>query len=208
MISDVKKFLSKSYDEDAKRRSQSNPSEWKITERENFMNMLLHEGKRNLLEIGAGTGNDAKLFSDNGYEVTCIDLSSEMIRFCKEKGLNAKVMDFYELGFPDNYFDAVYALNCLLHVPKYEIDKVLMEIHRVLKPDGIFFLGLYGGEDSEGVWENDWCEPKRFFAFRSDATIQILVKQYFCLDYFKIVPLEQGKPHFQSLILRKSEGIF
>jgi ubiquinone/menaquinone biosynthesis C-methylase UbiE len=204
MMSETKEELAKSYDQDALRRSQSNSSEWKIRERKNFMDMLLHEDKKTLLEIGAGTGKDAKVFSDHGYELTCIDLSQEMIRFCKEQGLNAKVMDFYDLDFTDNYFDAVYALNCLLHVPNHEIEKVLMEINRVLKPDGIFYLGIYGGEDSEGIWENDWCDPKRFFAFRSDATIQSIVKKYFDLMYFKIVPLEKGNPHFQSLILRKA----
>jgi hypothetical protein len=79
-----------------------------------------------------------------------------------------------------------------------------MEINRVLKPDGIFYLGIYGGEDSEGIWENDWCDPKRFFAFRSDAIIQSLVKKYFELMYFKIIQLDKGNHHFQFLILRKS----
>lgn len=205
MLSEVKTNLAKSYDEDAIRRSQSTPSEWKLHERQNFMNILVQEEKRNLLEIGAGTGRDSKFFSDNGFEVTCIDLSEEMIRHCKEKGLNARVMDFYELDFQDNYFDAVFSLNCLLHVPKSEIDKVLMEVNRVIKPSGYFYLGLYGGKDSEGVWESDWCEPKRFFAFHSDNSIQNLVAKYFDLVNFKVIPLEPGKPHFQSLILKKSQ---
>ncbi|MCZ8517621.1 class I SAM-dependent methyltransferase [Paenibacillus filicis] len=191
MLSEAKNNLARSYNEDAYRRSQSNPSEWKLQERENFMNVLRDEGKKNLLEIGSGTGKDAKVFSDQGYEVTCIDLSSEMIRFCKEQGLHAKVMDFYELEFLDDSFDAVYALNCLLHVPNDDMEKVLKEIKRVLKPDGVFYLGLYGGKDTEGIWEEDWCDPKRFFAFRSEETIQSIVKNDFDLfDY----PVCSGTP--------------
>ncbi|GIP34676.1 hypothetical protein J2TS4_38860 [Paenibacillus sp. J2TS4] len=136
--------------------------------------------------------------------MTCIDLSSEMVRFCKAKGLDAHVMDFYELDFPEGAFDAVYALNCLLHVPNHEMGVVLSGIRRVLKPGGVFYLGLYGGRDSEGIWEEDWCEPKRFFAFRSDESVQALVKPYFRLEYFNKVQLEEGNPHFQSFILRKS----
>ncbi|WP_144941979.1 bifunctional 2-polyprenyl-6-hydroxyphenol methylase/3-demethylubiquinol 3-O-methyltransferase UbiG [Paenibacillus sp. 32O-W] len=203
MNTDEKISLAKSYDADALRRSQSEVAEWKQTERRHFMNLLQTEQRKNLLEIGAGTGKDAEVFLNEGYQVTCIDLSPEMVRFCKEKGLNAHVMDFYELAFPEGAFDAVYALNCLLHVPNHEMGDVLSGIRRVLKPDGVFFLGLYGGQDSEGIWEEDWCEPKRFFAFRSDDMIQDLVKPYFQLEYFNTVQLGERNPHFQSLILRK-----
>jgi ubiquinone/menaquinone biosynthesis C-methylase UbiE len=57
-----------------------------------------------------------------------------MVRLCKEKGLDARCMDFHNLEFEDQSFDAVYALNCLLHEPKANMDGVLVEIHRVLKP--------------------------------------------------------------------------
>ncbi|MFD0618524.1 class I SAM-dependent methyltransferase [Paenibacillus sp. GCM10027629] len=87
-----------------------------------------------MLEIGAGTGIDSIYFKENGIEVTSVDLSTEMIRYCKEKGLQAYVMDFYHLDFADNTFDAVYALNCLLHVPKNEIFDVLLGIRRIMKP--------------------------------------------------------------------------
>lgn len=122
---------------------------------------------------------------------------------CKERGLQAYIMDFYNLEFDDCTFDAVYALNCLLHVPKNEIDEVLLEIKRVMKPDALFFMGFYGGNDSEGIWDNDWCDPKRFFASYSDFSIRTLVKRHFKEIVFNTVPLQQGQPHFQSLILQK-----
>jgi ubiquinone/menaquinone biosynthesis C-methylase UbiE len=100
-----------------------------------FLERLSGEKKNNLLEIGAGTGIDGKFFKDNGFDVTCIDLSEVMVRFCRDKDLNATVMDLYNLDFPDRQFDAVYALNCLLHVPKHDIRKVFIEISRVLKED-------------------------------------------------------------------------
>lgn len=126
-----------------------------------------------------------------------------MVRYCRERGLQAYVMDFYHLTFEDDSFDAVYALNCLLHVPKNEIGGVLSEIKRVMKPDGLFYMGLYGGTDSEGVWENDWCEPKRFFASYSDRSIRALAGQYFKEISFQTVPLKEGEPYFQGLLLQK-----
>jgi SAM-dependent methyltransferase len=196
--------LARSYDEDAARRSQAEPAEWKVRERAEVLAVLRREGKRRLLEIGAGTGRDSKFFASEGFDVTCVDLSSEMVRHCREHGLDAKVMDFYELLFPDASFDAVYALNCLLHVPKRELGRVLLEIRRVLRPDGILYMGVYGGSDSEEVWEEDWCEPKRLFSFFSDAALRAFVEPYFDVMDFQTVPLKPEAPHFQSLILRVS----
>ncbi|OPA72789.1 hypothetical protein BVG16_32130 [Paenibacillus selenitireducens] len=195
--------LSKSYDIDSHRRANTKPVEWKLAEREEFLNKLLSSDKKKLLEIGAGPGIDSIYFKENGIEVTSVDLSAEMIRYCKEKGLQAYVMDFYHLDFADNTFDAVYALNCLLHVPKNEIGDVLLGIRRIMKPGALFYMGLYGGNDSEGVWENDWCDPKRFFASYSDTSIRTLVGKYFKEISVNTIPLQDGQPHFQALILQK-----
>jgi SAM-dependent methyltransferase len=88
-------------------------------------------------------------------------------------------------------------------VPKSEIDAVLEQIHRVLKPGGLFFLGIYGGESSEGVWEQDTYEPKRFFAMYTDEGIVEVAKRRFIVEDFHTVPIADGAPHFQSLLLRK-----
>ena len=81
---------------------------------------------RKLLEIGAGPGHHAKFFQDNGIAVKCIDLSPKMVKLCIDKGLDAQEMDFSRLTFSNDSFDAVWALNCLLHVPKVELPGVLV----------------------------------------------------------------------------------
>jgi hypothetical protein len=43
----------------------------------------------------------------------------------------------------------------MLHVRKADLGFVLEEIKNVLNPSGLFFMGVYGGEDSEGIWEDD-----------------------------------------------------
>lgn len=193
--------LAQAYDADAARRSDSSIPEWKSAERQHWMNRLQEQGGTTLLEIGAGAGRDSLYFKECGLKVACIDLSEEMVRHCKEKGLDAAVMDFYKLDFADQSFDAVYALNCLLHVPKDELGQVLAEISRVLKAGGLFYMGVYGGRNSEGIWEDDTFEPKRFFSFYTDEAVQEAVRPYFKLDSFRVVPLQQDDLHFQSLLL-------
>ncbi|RKN78946.1 class I SAM-dependent methyltransferase [Paenibacillus ginsengarvi] len=177
--------------------------DWKVRERGHFLRMLRGSDAATLLEIGSGPGRDAFFFGQEGLDVTCTDQSPEMVKLCREKGLRAEVRSFDALGFADGSFDAVFGLNCLLHVPKAELASVLQEIRRVLKPGGLFYMGVYGGQDSEGIWEMDKYEPKRFFAMYSDGNLLKAVGAAFKVVYFDTVPLGEDRPHFQSLVLKK-----
>jgi SAM-dependent methyltransferase len=125
-----------------------------------------------------------------------------MVEMCRAKGLTAYAMDFLSLDFPAQSFDAVYALNCLLHVPKQEFARVMQAIQRLMKPGGLFFLGIYGGNEFEGISEHDTYSPKRFFSFYTDEQLRTAVTGCFDIRSFKQVPLEdETEYHFQSLIL-------
>jgi SAM-dependent methyltransferase len=195
----------KSYNNNAIERNSYILPDWKKAEREVFLEHLKNEQYSSLLEIGAGTGKDSLYFKDKGLDTFSIDLSPEMIKLCQEKGLNAKVMNFAKLDFPDESFDCIWALNCLLHVPKENLEGVLTEIKRVIKPSGLFYMGVYGGKNQEGIWEEDPYSPKRFFSFLEDKAIKQIVSQFFSIEYFNVVPKETvgGTFHFQSIILRK-----
>lgn len=107
--------------------------------------------------------------------MTAIDLSSEMVRYCRDVGLNARVMDFLSLQFPAGSFDAVYAMNCLLHDPSADFRSVLSYIRQFIRPQGMFPLEQYGGEDQGGIRERDYTGPPRFFCHNSDDRLLSLV---------------------------------
>jgi len=179
--------------------------EWKLDERRRFLDRLRRADARSLLEAGSGSGVDAAFFRENGLDVVCVDLCPEMVAVCRAKGFEAREMDLADLGFPDTSFDAVYALNSLLHVPKAELDGVLREVRRILAPGGLFYLGNYGGVDSEDIWEGDTYEPKRFFSFHTDNAMQDAVGKLFEISSFRTVDIAANDSglHFQSLVLRR-----
>ena len=108
------------------------------------------------------------------------------------------------LDFTDRSFDAVFALNCLLHVPGNDLSRVLRAIRALLRPSGLFYMGVYGGKEFEGIWPEDRYEPKRFFSFHTDEWIQRAVIEYFEILSFRSIPLEEEQDmHFQSLTLKK-----
>jgi SAM-dependent methyltransferase len=198
---EIRQSLRASYDGGAARRDRMDKTPWKIAERAAFLRRLQQEGSLRLLDIGAGTGQDAAFFAGNGLDVVATDLSPEMVARCRAKGLDARVVDFSELDFEPASFDAVHAMNCLLHVPDPELPAVLAGIARVLRPGGLFFLGVYGGTSGAGAAEWDDHVPPRFFAWRSDDEIVRFASQWFDVIDFHVA--EPDTDHrFQSLTLR------
>ena len=193
------------YDADAPRRDSYEVYAWKQVERGRFFEELKLSGGRRLLELGAGAGKDSLFFQEQGLKVVSTDLSPEMIKRCREKGLEARVMNYRNLAFPSESFDAIYAFNSLLHTPKKDLPEVLTGICKVLNPKGLFFMGVWGGKSFEGILEEDSFEPKRFFSFWEDRALLELVMTQFNLVYFRKVTVEAARTyHFQSLILQKS----
>ena len=191
--------------EEAERRDGVEKEDWKIIERQQFLECLQREGKTTLLEIGAGTGTDSLFFQERGLHVVCTDLSPNMVTRCHAKGLEAYMMDFLSLNFQPASFDALYALNCLLHVPTHELPSVLGKLRDMLRPTGLFFLGVYGGIEKEGVSEQDWHKLPRFFSYHTDSFMQQAVVPFFDIVSFKAIPLQRDDVfHFQSMLLRKS----
>lgn len=112
------------------------------------------------------------------------------------------VMDFYSLDFQEKTFDSIWAMNSLLHVPKSELSVVLRSVKRILKPGGIFYLGVYGGYEFEGIWEGDSYNPKRFFSFYKDEQIREIVSEFFEVLSFEVIEQGEGRPCYQGVVVR------
>ncbi len=197
------------YDQDVARRAATEYPAWKRAVRQDFLARLQAEGARNMLEIGAGTGRDAAYFQDAGLRVTCTDLSPAMVAQCQSQGLAAYVMDFWHLTFPPDSFDALYALNCLLHVPGVELSDVMQRLRVLVRPGGLLFVGVYGGEDREFWTDTDGAGNRRFFAYHTDIWLRDAIAQWFTVENFTSVLLpaddQHDDPalHFQACVARR-----
>jgi SAM-dependent methyltransferase len=197
--------LATTYDNHAGERDERGEAGWRWPIAEAFRDRL-EMGDR-LLEIGAGTGFTALWFADAGLRVVATDLSPAQVERCRAKGIEAHVRDMYDLDFPAGSFEAVWAMNCLLHVPNRDLHDVLLGIHHVLVPGGLFQLGLWGGVDEEGIYGNDFYLPPRFFSLRTDDDIQQRVNEVFEVLSFETLdpdPAPYDRLHLQSLVARRT----
>jgi ubiquinone/menaquinone biosynthesis C-methylase UbiE len=101
-----------------------------------------------LLEIGAGTGWQAKKLDEHGFSVEAIDI--EKSDYLEHRIWPVLNYDGKNIPFPDNYFDVAFSSNVLEHIPHQEDFQT--EIKRVLKADGIAVHVLPSG--SWRFWTN------------------------------------------------------
>jgi len=104
-----------------------------------------------ILEIGPGSGTFtfevAEQVGDDG-RIYAIDIQESIVNALGEKvedrGINnveVKQASVYELPFPDRYFDRVFMVTVFGEIPDKR--EALVEIHRVLKDDGILAIGEF-----------------------------------------------------------------
>ncbi len=190
---DVLASLRAWYDGEAADRDRMVKQRFKLEERAAFLDRLQVIRATSLLEVGAGTGQDSVYFRDAGLTVVATDLSPEMVRHCREKGLDAYARDVKDLRMPAGSFDGVWAMNCLLHVPDADLPAVLREIRTVLRPGGLFYVGQWAAAADEAT------EDERFFAHRSDEQVFAAVREAFeVIDFHTLA--DEGH-RFQSMTL-------
>ncbi|KAJ1657945.1 Delta(24)-sterol C-methyltransferase [Dispira simplex] len=106
----------------------------------------IREGMK-VLDVGCGVGGPAReIIRFTGCHVTGLNNNDYQIERARHYAKKYKQEDrstfvkgdFMKMPFPDNSFDAVYAIEATCHAPKLE--GVYSEIFRVLKPGGTFAL--------------------------------------------------------------------
>ena len=194
--------LVKSYEKYAHERAAHSPDEFKVQEQSEFLKFLQDEGRETLLEIGCGPGADALFFQKQGIRVLAVDNTPTMVKLTAEKGVSARVLDCYNLGEINERFDAVYTMNCLLHIPKRDFDQVLDLISGRLNENGIMYIGIWGDQNFEGIWEKDRYEPKRFFSFWKTEVLLEVLQRSFKLEYYRRLEPHEGRI-FNSIVVRK-----
>jgi SAM-dependent methyltransferase len=95
------------------------------------------------LDVGAGLGDFIR-YCPNGYAVDPDPLNiQEMLK----KNIRAKLLINNKIDFENHFFDSIIMDNVLEHISNP--GDLLLEIKRVLKPDGIFLIGVPGKKGFE-----------------------------------------------------------
>ena len=101
--------------------------------------------KMKCLDIGCGLGNFAKYRKNTDVA----DINQVGIKILKKEKFKAYLIKNNKISVKNNSYDSLLMDNVLEHIEKP--DKLLLECKRIIKPNGVFVIGVPGrkGFDSE-----------------------------------------------------------
>lgn len=94
--------------------------------------------KKELLDLGSGTGIFLKLARDKGFKVTGNDISKYAIKQLKKNRIKAYAGSVEKKIFPKESFDIITGWDVIEHL--YKPAKAMESISSTLKPGGFLFL--------------------------------------------------------------------
>lgn len=144
------------------------------------------------LEIGCATGIIVKQLNEFGVETYGIDVSEWAIS--NHEHPNVLLAGAENLPFPDDYFDLVFSVHALEHIPVDLKEAAFREIARVSKPTAFQFhtlpmigMGPYVGERDVVIQQ-----------LKKDPTHNLLFEKSWWVDNFRDIGFEEfgGRIYF------------
>lgn len=122
------------------------------------------------LDVGCGGGFSCEFMAERGAIVSGIDQSEKCVQAAKNHAsISGFEIDYRQglaenMPYDDNTFDVVICVDVLEHVADYK--QVVSEVHRILKPGGLFFFDTINRTFSSqvvmiGLMENILQEIRR-----------------------------------------------
>jgi len=150
-----------------------------------------------ILEIGSGTGADARRIESRGFTVQRTDVTDAFIKYMHAKNFDATHFDILS-GPHAVKHAAIFANAVFLHFTTEQFEEALRNVLGSLTDDGLFCIGMKLG-DFEG-WREKGLSGKRYFKFWDLQNLQMeLRKAGFQILQAYVTPSED----FAVLTVRK-----
>ena len=142
---------------------------------------------RNVLEAMCGGGQAARFLMERNATVTGLDISEQQAGYFKLRQPGAEVIcgSILDSGIPDASFDIVSVVGGIHHMPPH-IDETIVEIHRILKPDGYFCFMEPHSESIAEIFRSTWYKYDPLFA-KNEAAISMRKLRGTFADRFEFV---------------------
>ena len=127
-----------------------------------------------ILEIGSGTGKDAKYITSKGYTMQLTDASQGFIEHLQKEGFEAQMLNAIKDDLGADY-DMIFADAVFLHFTESELRTVLDKVYKALKPNGRLACTLKAGEGEESTTRK--MDGPRYFHFWREDKIMNLLKE-------------------------------
>ena len=129
-----------------------------------FISQLPQRDTQSVLDVGCGSGRDANYFARQGYDVTAIDASAELIQWARQHHISSRIT-WYDLDFSSiekhpwkNKFTGIWACASLLHVPFLKLPFIINSLLDTLTDDGVMYVSFKYGKGERVDEERFFCD--------------------------------------------------
>lgn len=132
------------------------------------------------LDYGCGAGRSTLFVKNLGFETVGVDINADMLNDAKQADSSGeyKLIESGRIPYAADMFDFVFSSFVFLEVSSLEeIENIMKESKRVLKPDGRFIFITNSITDCTGEWISfsyDFPENKK--ELKSGDTLKLLIK--------------------------------
>lgn len=145
--------------------------------------MLLREHAGSIasvLDYGCGAGRSTRFLKRLGFNAVGVDVSQDMLEQARSKDGSGEYQHIPSglLPFEDSTFDLVFSSFVFLEVSRIEeIERILKEMKRVLRKDGIVIFVTSSTEATEGNWVSlSYSFPENDKPLQSGDTVKLLIQ--------------------------------
>lgn len=143
--------------------------------------VLIHTKNPNVLEIGCGSGRDAKEILKRTNKYTGIDVSAGLLEIAQKRNPEGKFIlaDAEDFSFPKQV-DVIFAFASLIHAEKKNLEKIFDAMYRALSPGGVARVSLKFNEHYKEVTKADAYGTRTYYLY-SKEDIQSFPAQFLML---------------------------
>lgn len=152
------------------------------------------QGKDVVLDIGCGRGEFLELLREAGIAGQGVDLNPDMVRHCREKGLQVSEADAlsYLQSLPDDSLGAAFCSQLVEHLTTEDMLALIKAIHKKLRTGGILIVETLNPESLLVVYRWFWIDPTHIRLVHPETLKFIFESAGFFEVVHRILPPSEG----------------
>ncbi len=149
------------------------------------------EGRKWVLDVGAGPGLDGPAFAAAGISYLGIDVAVGNARTARQSGVTVVPGSATHLPFVAASFDAAWSMSTYMHLDAEAMGKATADLARVLQPGATGVISLWGGDRHVTGHNNIEGRTRHYFLRPVEHNTEILEVD-FTIESCRVWPDDHG----------------
>ena len=192
------------YEEEARLRLRKPVAGRRVELRDDFVGLLRVEGRRSVVDFGAGPGRDGEAFVAAGLDFVGLDLAHANTVLASQRGVTVVQGSIDAPPFRQGSFDAGWSMSTLMHIPTDGVPDALAAMIASLRRGAPLVVGVWGGAQGDILGEFGLSGHQRFSSLRPfDVNTRLLAA---CGEVERATIWDLGPEEWQYQVLQLRAG--